>query len=141
MARTTKTERVTKHTRLMKLLADHPGIDRLRFGAKIVRRKQMIALLQAYLDAVDRTKSARSAWLHAVRAEDRAEKDSHDLVLRLRWAAFNLLGPTSPLLHQYGIRPDVPRKKSTATLVAQVEKMRATRKARGTMGKRQRKKR
>ena len=43
----------------------------------------MIALLEAYLDAVRRTESARGAWLEAVRVEARAQKDSHEIVFPL----------------------------------------------------------
>jgi hypothetical protein len=106
--------------------------------------KWSVAKLIGALDAEDaqfRTaKRARGVWLLEVAQLRKRIRTNH--VLRLAIRAFVELrhGSASEALRDYGFKPRKRKKPSIETMRRAVEKRRATRAARGTMGPRQRKK-
>jgi hypothetical protein len=141
MARISKTQRLRQYTGLIKFAHDHPEMRRLTLdmlGGKKVAAARLGKILQAYVDAAARTQAALDAYRSAVRAEEALLAKAHPTALRMTNLARLLLGGSSPRLALYGIKPEKRTKKRAAALTAQIEKLRASRKARGAMGRRQR---
>jgi hypothetical protein len=98
---------------------------------------QVVATLQAAVDADDKTASSETAFHKAVsdgRAAN-AEGDAMFLSLKEYFLVIHKKDPQT--LKDYGLSLVVKHKPSTLTKAAATEKQKATRKLRGTQGKRQ----
>jgi hypothetical protein len=93
------------------------------------------ARYQAHLKALDTVAATHAAWMQAVRDEMRLERDIKKLTERLRQYVQGVLGEDS--LRDFGLKPRKKAYISAEKMLRTVEKRNATRKARGTMGKRQ----
>jgi hypothetical protein len=97
----------------------------------------LAALFQEQVDAIDAVRSARGALAAAVSKERAVAKKVNEATLDLRSTLFNMFTPV--VLADFGwARPKKPGPKTTAAKLAGVLKAAATRKARRTMGRRQR---
>jgi hypothetical protein len=94
---------------------------------------------QAHLDALDKVAAAHAAWMQAVRDEVRLETELKKLTERLRRYLQGIFGDHSAALLDFGLKPRKKAYISAEKMLRTVEKRNATRKARGTMGKRQKK--
>jgi hypothetical protein len=118
------------------------ALGSFRLDGKPYDAESLSQALQAHLDALDRVDSLHANLAEAVRVERALEAKTADLVRAFRDHLLYKEGPQGEVLATYGFR--VPRKTGPKTNIAKVisaARMRATRKERGTMGKRQRKKR
>ncbi len=97
------------------------------------------ARFQAQLDALDRIAAAHAALRDALADEERLETEIRKLAARVTDFVLATFGETSVVLYDFGLKPRKKAKISAAKMLRTVEKRNATRKARGTMGKRQRK--
>ena len=75
-------------------------------------------LIQSRIDVINRIAVAKAQWLDA-----------------LRQYVINAFGQNSPLLADFGFKPPTTKPLTPEQKVAKAEKAAATRKARGTMGK------
>jgi hypothetical protein len=102
---------------------------------------EITAVFQAQLDAIDSVDRARVALSAAVARERLATKEARKLEYLLKQRVGVILGVSQVVFNDFGWT--VPKKPGPKTTQAKLEgaiKARATRAARGTMGKRQRKK-
>lgn len=99
----------------------------------------LAARFQAHLDSLDTVSAKEAAWRMAIRKEERLEEEMKDLASRTRLVLIALYGPDSPALIDFGIKRKKPIKIGAEKMLRTIEKRNATRKARHTMGKRQRK--
>jgi hypothetical protein len=100
---------------------------------------QLKAAIQADLDAAAVTQTAHASWLLAVQEERTAHATAHGVLLGLKSYLVSQYGKTKvDVLTDFGFTtPKVPRT-TPATQVAAAAKAKATRKARGTLGPKQR---
>jgi hypothetical protein len=99
------------------------------------------AAVQAHLDALARIDTLHAELADAVRAERALETKTAGLVRAFKNHVIQTSGLDVVVLGRYGFK--LPKKTGPKTNIAKVisaARMRATRKERGTMGKRQRKK-
>jgi hypothetical protein len=97
---------------------------------------QIVTLLQAEIDATDAVGPAHAAWLAAVDAQRAATNKLTTIKSALRSFVVNMFGTTSSVLVEFGYTKQA-QKPTAITKVAAVDKRNTTRKARHTMGKRQ----
>jgi hypothetical protein len=93
--------------------------------------------VQSRLDAQKALDTAAVAFHKAVSNNNDAHTQTHQFMLDLRAAIRVLFGTDAVALADFGLEPPKPRTKKPATLVAAAQKADATRKARGTKGKKQ----
>ena len=94
-------------------------------------------LIQSRIDAANAVVNARAHWVDASATYETLNTNVAKVVRALRQYVINVYGPDSPVLADFGF---TATKKSPLTpdqLVARAQKAAATRKARGTMGKKQ----
>jgi hypothetical protein len=102
--------------------------------------KAVIASLQAQIAALQASTAAHTAWIQAVAKERATEKSSSaPLLAALRHYVAAVFGVGSDEYLAFGFQPPKPRGvKSPQAKVISAVKSRATRKARNTMGSKQR---
>lgn len=98
---------------------------------------QVVATLQAAVDADDKTASSEAAFHKAVSDGRDANAKGDALFLSLKEYFLVIHKKDPETLKDYGLARVVKRKPSAVTKAAAAEKQRATRKLRGTRGKRQ----
>ena len=110
-------------------------------GGHAYTKKELIAFFQAHLDALDRLDAAHVALNLAAASERAVAKRVAAFTTNLKFAVAVLHGSSPDVLADFGWKPPTkPGPKTAAAKAAGAEKVRATRKARNTMGSRQRKK-
>jgi hypothetical protein len=132
-----KTNRTARDRMIIDAIAAHfNGTASITVGGKLYKAKDLQAQFQAEMDAAKETQSAKTAYLQATLAERTVTKQVTPLYKALRSYLIGLYGASSAIVADFGFTP----KNGTvdvATKAAAIEKRAATRKARGTMGKRQ----
>jgi hypothetical protein len=96
---------------------------------------EVVATLQPLVDTGTAAATSKVTWQDSVKAAATAQAEAKAFVAQLRLAIYVLFGNSASILSDFGM---VPRKVRTTDPLAQVvaaERRRATRKARGTMGK------
>jgi hypothetical protein len=136
-AKSTKVERdrgmlagLKKHASRLDSFAHAPGLE----SADAVASR-----FQAHIDALDRVAATHAAWLQAVRDEESMEPEIKKLTERLRLYLSGVFAGSAAFLGDFGLKPRKKARMSVEKMRLTVEKRNATRKARGTMGKRQKK--
>jgi|SRR5580692_2266596 hypothetical protein len=111
----------------------------LNLNGEPVTSKAVVGLFQAQIDAMQASTAAYTAWLQAV-AKERAvtTSTSAPLLVALRHYVAGVFGIGSDAYLAFGFQPPKPRTASPTAKVVGAAKMRATRKARNTMGSQQR---
>ncbi len=97
-------------------------------------------LIQSRIDAANTVANAKAQWLEAVAAYRSLNTKVTPLVRALRQYLVNVYGPDSTVLVDFGFTSSKRKVQTSEELVAKAEKAAATRKARGTMGKKQKSK-
>ena len=97
----------------------------------------LVQLIQSRIDAANAVITARATWLHAGEAYNALNTNVTQVVRALRQYVINTFGPDSPVLADFGFTPPKKAEMTPEAKVARAEKSAATRKARGTMGKKQ----
>jgi hypothetical protein len=111
----------------------------LNLNGKPVTSKAAVAIIQQQIVAMQASTAAHTAWLQSV-AKERAASTATvaPLLAALRHYVAAVFGPTSDEYLAFGFPPPKARTKSPVAKVIGAEKLRATRKARNTMGSKQR---
>ena len=100
---------------------------------------QLKTVIQADLDAAAATQTARSKWNDAVKSEQTAHAKAHGVLVGLKGYLVMQYGKTATeVFADFGFTPPKAPKTDPATVVAAAVKAKATRKARGTLGKKAR---
>jgi hypothetical protein len=98
-------------------------------------RDQLVAQFQQYLQAAQATNAAYQAWRSAVQNERTIEASVSPLREGVHGIVVAKLGKSSPQLTAYGFAPRKIAQPNALTKAASQVKAEATRKARGTVGK------
>jgi hypothetical protein len=116
------------------------------FGAKApftlagraYKRDDIVQILQSLLDAIEAVRIAEAQLKGARTVRANVAKRVQPIERALERFLRAVYGADSAKLLTFGVKPERPRKVTIQTKADAVEKGRATRKARGTMGKKQR---
>jgi hypothetical protein len=116
-----------------------PGIDPFVFDGRTVTRSALQQALQDRLDASRNTKAARLGFHKAVEQERLAEAAVSPLRASLKAFVLTRFGKNSPQVQAFGFTQNKRPSRSAKSKALAVDKGIATRKARHTMGKQQKK--
>jgi hypothetical protein len=113
------------------------GLTSVMLGGKDYAPAELISLFQASVDAADTTDASERTYHDNVTSERQAEASLAPIRKALRTFLIARYGAASTKLKEFGvIPPKKKRKPDAATLAQAVQTAKATREARGTMGKR-----
>ena len=136
-AKSTKTQRdermvagLTKHRQELGIIERPAGLESV---------EAVVARYQAHLDALQRVDATAAVWRTAVAQEESVEAQIKKLTRRVKNLLYGTYGEQSPTLLDFGIAPRKGAKIGVEKMRLTVEKRNATRKARQTMGKKQKK--
>ena len=140
MAKVGKSHRIAEYVAVLQAVRDRmpPGSHVL--GGKLTRRKDVEAALQGVLEEMRSTRIAYEAYLQQVARERAREKALRPLVQAVRDWAVTHLGKTPVVVAAFAIKAGKPGPKTLQAKVTMIERAKATRKLRGTLGPKQRKK-
>jgi hypothetical protein len=100
---------------------------------------EVIAVLQREIDNLHASDAARQQWLNSVRHQVTGfVAETRPMIHGVRDHATARFGERAEELREFGFTPTRAANRTPESKVIAAEKLRATRKARGTMGKRQR---
>ncbi len=94
-------------------------------------------LIQSRIDAANAVIAARAQWLDAVATYKAVNTKLTPVIRALRQYVINVYGPDNPVLADFGFSPPKRVTLTPEQNVAKAAKAAATRKARGTTGKKQ----
>lgn len=114
------------------------GIDPFILGGITISRADLLAKLQARIDAAVKTKSDRKAVAADVAAEKVAAAVADPLRKGLKSLCVSRYGATSPVLQQLGFVQNRRPKRKSANVASGAAKRQATRQKVGPTGKQQR---
>jgi hypothetical protein len=140
-----KKSHVTKYTAARNVIA---GLEKrwsarakLTVHGKDYSREELVRLFRSQIEALEAIRVARAALTFAVAREREIARQVESQIPKLRLTVHCKFGSSPDVLADFGwTQPKKPGPKTVAAKVAGAEKLRATRKARQTMGKKQRKK-
>lgn len=115
------------------------AVTELTLGGKAYSKADAIAVFQAYLDAASNTATTKKNQQNAIQTEDAAATAARTLRSLLRAFLQSRFGTKSPELTAFSFAPVKTVTKTAAVKAVAVEKSLATREARHTMGKNQKK--
>ncbi len=130
---------VRYQTLIAGLLANFDPASSFPLPTGTFTRDELVAILQKRIAAGEASKSAKTAWHSTVEAERQAEADLSPLRKPLQQSLAGRFGASGAQMAEFGFAPAKPRKVSAKTKAAAAVKAKATRQARGTMGKKQKK--
>jgi hypothetical protein len=116
---------------------DLQNVSSLPLAASTYTMAALEQLIQSRIDAANAVANAKANWHDAMATYDALNTKVTEVVRGLRQYVINAFGQNSPVLADFGFTPP---KKATLTpeqKVAKAAKAKATREARGTMGKKQ----
>ncbi len=134
-----KSNRINKELQLIQGIQKHYGKTDVIVLADVKHKvSEILSVLQQRVDASKPVAPARAEWLHVVENERQVLDETHDLVVDLtKYLAVVHRGSTA--LADFGLVP-ARRALTAQETLEKVEKSRATRAARKTMGRRQKEK-
>jgi hypothetical protein len=114
-----------------------PATVSVYVDGQLLTQPQLIAKLQAYLQVYEQLAAAKAAYGQALQALQGIADEGHAFKVAYGQALHHVLGKASPSLGSFGVSV-IERKTPTVEtqLLAHAKRL-ATRKARGTLGKRQ----
>lgn len=139
-----KLGKVTKRARATNIiggLRKHFGAPSYTLGGKVYTQSQLIKAFQSHVDSLDEVDAMRAALAAAVAKERELAKRIGALARYLKMNVEGRFGQMPTIYADFGW--EMPKKPGPKTVKAKLEgmmKVRETRKARKTMGKRQRRK-
>lgn len=139
-----KISKLTKTTRNRTMIAGikkHAKLfDEVPIGSRRLKAKDLVAIFEGHLEAIDAIVKYDKLKSQSVLLEARLEKAILELWKLVSYAVRGHFGHDSAVLRDFGVKPYRKRVLSVATKAVAVAKRKATRKARNTMGAKQRKK-
>jgi hypothetical protein len=127
---------------LQKLIAglqEHPPPAGLVIGSRPYTTAQAIAIIQGLIDKLRAAVAARNAYKNAITESEAEIKTTQPFLRDLRHSLQITYGDSSATLGDFGLVPRKIGTRSPEVKLAAAEKLRATRKARNTMGPKQKK--
>jgi hypothetical protein len=110
----------------------------IRIAGEMYTAKQAMAVLKTRVDVVLAAEAARGVWLGVLNKEKVHLAETKEFVAALRKILQGMYASDVATLHELGLGSRSSGKLDAEATLAKVEKMRATRKARHTLGRRQR---
>ena len=136
-----------RHAKSTKVLRDRSMLAGLKKHSELLSRAivggilkspaAVAARFQAHLDALDDVAAKQAALREALSNEERLEKEIKKVMRIVGLQLTSTYGADSPTLRDFGLAPRKNVKISTEKMLLTVAKRNATRKARHTMGKKQ----
>jgi hypothetical protein len=117
------------------VLANHGADDRIVVGKTSYTPEELSAKIDAYLAVQAQTVVAKNGYHLAVSNETASNADARAFRDQVQGYVIAQHGKSDTILLQYGFGPARPKRTTAAVQAVAVVKRRATRKARGTMGK------
>jgi hypothetical protein len=111
------------------------GVDPFVLGGTTYPRAVLLARIQAVLDAITSVRTARTALGQAIASQKAALAEGRALRAALKKTLQGRFGASSPVLQKFGFTPARTPKTPIATKAEAKVKAKATRAARGTVGK------
>jgi hypothetical protein len=99
----------------------------------------LVKLIQNRVDATAQSDATKATWHSSVLAGEAINTKLTPVLRALRQYAINVFGATSPVLADFGFAPPKSATRTPEEKAAAIAKALATRKARSTMGKKQKK--
>jgi hypothetical protein len=136
----------TRKDRLRTLIAGvqkHFPSGSLVLAGQSIPTAQLVLRIQQDIDTTDAATQAHAAWIEKVQVERNSHQALAPFLRALRATAFAQFGEAkdaASILGDFGLSPRKVGKRPVATKASAADKSRATRKARHTMGKVQKKK-
>ena len=121
----------------MGIKKDLQNVSSLPAGGETLTMTAIEALVQSRIDAVSAVDVARAHWLDAAAKYEALNTQVTTVVRALRQYVINAFGKNSPVLADFGFTPPRKAMLTPEENVAKAKKAAATRKARGTMGKKE----
>ena len=116
---------------------DLQNVPSLPLAGSTYTMAALAALVQSRIDAANTVVNARAQWVDSSAAYETLNTKVTRVVRDLRQYVISVHGPDSPVLADFGFTPPKRAALTPEELVARAQKAAATRKARGTMGKKQ----
>ncbi len=113
------------------------GLATVTVGGTALPPAAVLANVQSRITAQATLDAATVAFHKAVTNNNGTHTQTHQFMLDLRAAIRVMFGTDAVALADFGLEPPKPKTESPATRVAAAQKAAATRKARGTKGKKQ----
>jgi hypothetical protein len=107
------------------------------FGGATYTREEVLQTMQSRVDALVATRTARQALHNAVAAERAVEARAAPMRAGFKAYLVGRLGKNSPQLQAFGFAPAKKPQRSPLAVAAGAASAASTRKARGTLGKKQ----
>jgi len=117
---------------------DLQTMSTLPLGATTYTPGSLVAFIQSRIDAANAVNTTKASWLAAVKTYEAINAQAKVVVSDLRFLVMAAFGPMSPKLADFGFSPPSLAVRTPEKKAAAAQKRRATRLARGTLGKRQR---
>jgi hypothetical protein len=114
---------------------DLPPGTSLPLGGTTYTATSLAAFIQSRINAANAVEIARANWLSAAKTYDAINTQAIVVVRELRNLVIGMFGASSPKLADFGFKPTTRTPLTPAQKAAAALKRAATRKARGTMGK------
>jgi hypothetical protein len=133
-----KINRTARDQKIIDAIAEHlSGSATITLGGVAYKAKDLQSQFQAEIAAAKTTLSAKTAWDQAVLAEEKTITEVTALYKALKAYVIGTYGATSAVVADFGFTPKTTTP-SVATKAQAIEQRAATRKARGTLGKKER---
>jgi hypothetical protein len=116
---------------------DLQNVSILPLGGSTYTMVALEQLIQSRIDAINEVATAKALWLAKVAVVNELSPQVTRVVRGLRQYVINAFGESSPVLADFGFKPSRQATLTSEQNVAKAQKAEATRKARGTMGKKQ----
>jgi hypothetical protein len=111
----------------------------LPLGGSTYTPADLVKLIQSRIDAAGTTNTAKATWHSTVLAGETLNTKLTPLLRTLRQYVINVYGATSPVLADFGFAPPKSATRTPEEKAAAAAKAKATRAARHTQGKKQKK--
>jgi hypothetical protein len=115
------------------------SVPTLSLAGQAITPADLEKLVQSRIDSVNAIAAAKVKWTAAVQAYRALDKQVTPILRGLRTYLVNTYGPTSTVLADFGFSPAKTVVKTPEVKVLAAKKSVATRKARNTLGKKQKK--
>jgi hypothetical protein len=116
---------------------DLQNVSSLPLASSTYTMAALVQLVQSRIDAANTVANARAQWVDASATYETLNTKVTQVVRDLRQYVISVHGQDSPVLADLGFTPPKRTALTPEELVARARKAAATRKARGTMGKKQ----
>jgi hypothetical protein len=116
---------------------DLQTMSSIPLGATTYTPTSLVALVQSRIDAANAVTTAKANWQSAAKTYEATDTQVTVVVRELRNLVIAAFGPTSPKLGDFGFAAPKKTPLTTEQQAVAIAKREATRKARGTLGKKQ----